>query len=275
MNYIILDLEFNQAFPFKNGKKYDPNPECPFEIIQIGAVKLDKNMKQIGTYDSYIKPQIYPRLHPFVGKITKIAEETLQNQPKFPQVYEEFLAFIGEGNAVLCTWGSDDIKSLFRNILFYKQDSNAITHKHLNIQNLASKHLNYEAGNAIGLKNAAMLLNIPLSLDFHDALSDAIYTARIFEIVRPEQLDLMTFIPSTMLVKKEKQPRLSTRALTKHIEDVLQKKLTPEEKKLVKMAYVLGQSHAFDVTFPSIGKKKKEALTGNEHKKTPPKSTVD
>ena len=37
MNYIVLDLEFNQAFPFKSGKKVEPNPECPFEIIQIGG----------------------------------------------------------------------------------------------------------------------------------------------------------------------------------------------------------------------------------------------
>ena len=42
MNYIVLDLEFNQAFPFKSGKKVEPNPECPFEIIQIGAVKLNE-----------------------------------------------------------------------------------------------------------------------------------------------------------------------------------------------------------------------------------------
>ena len=31
MNYIVLDLEFNQAFPFKSGKKVEPNPECPFD----------------------------------------------------------------------------------------------------------------------------------------------------------------------------------------------------------------------------------------------------
>ena len=44
MNYIVLDLEFNQAFPFKSGKKVEPNPECPFEIIQIGAVKLNERL---------------------------------------------------------------------------------------------------------------------------------------------------------------------------------------------------------------------------------------
>ena len=39
MHYIVLDLEFNQSFPFKTGKKTEPVAECPFEIIQIGAVK--------------------------------------------------------------------------------------------------------------------------------------------------------------------------------------------------------------------------------------------
>lgn len=44
MNYILFDLEFNQYF---NSLKIDTNitkPKCPFEIIQIGAIKLDENL---------------------------------------------------------------------------------------------------------------------------------------------------------------------------------------------------------------------------------------
>ena len=78
MNYIVLDLEFNQSFPFKSGKKVEPNPECPFEIIQIGAVKLNERFEQLDTFDAMIRPQIYPRLHPFVEKITGIRAETKQ-----------------------------------------------------------------------------------------------------------------------------------------------------------------------------------------------------
>ena len=38
MNYIVLDLEWNQS---ADGKAYT-NSRIPFEIIQIGAVKFDE-----------------------------------------------------------------------------------------------------------------------------------------------------------------------------------------------------------------------------------------
>ena len=95
MNYIVLDLEFNQSFPFKNGRKVEPNPECPFEIIQIGAVKLNDKFEQVDTFDAMIRPQIYPRLHPFVEKITGIHAEMLADKPDFRSAYEGFLKFIG------------------------------------------------------------------------------------------------------------------------------------------------------------------------------------
>ena len=75
MHYIVLDLEFNQSFPFKTGKKTEPVAECPFEIIQIGAVKLNENFDILEEFNYMIRPQIYPRLHPFVEKITGIREE--------------------------------------------------------------------------------------------------------------------------------------------------------------------------------------------------------
>ena len=109
MNYIVLDLEFNQAFPFKSGKKVEPNPECPFEIIQIGAVKLNEHFEQLDSFNCMISPQIYPRLHPFVEKITGIRPKMLAGQPHFPEAYQAFLTFIGKKPAVLCAWGGDDI----------------------------------------------------------------------------------------------------------------------------------------------------------------------
>lgn len=91
MNYIVLDLEFNQAFPFKSGKKVEPNPECPFEIIQIGAVKLNEHFEQLDSFNCMISPQIYPRLHPFVEKITGIRPKMLAGQPIFLRHTKRFL----------------------------------------------------------------------------------------------------------------------------------------------------------------------------------------
>ena len=46
MNYIIFDLEFNQGFDRLNNKTVS-NAKCPFEIIQIGAIKLDSELNML------------------------------------------------------------------------------------------------------------------------------------------------------------------------------------------------------------------------------------
>ena len=56
----------------------------------------------------------------------------------------------------------------------------------MNIQSFATTYLKYEPGKAIGLKNAVELLELEIESDFHNALNDAMYTAEIFKIVRPE-----------------------------------------------------------------------------------------
>ena len=45
MNYIVFDLEWNQS---SGGRDFE-NPRMPFEIIEIGAVKLDKKFNIIDT----------------------------------------------------------------------------------------------------------------------------------------------------------------------------------------------------------------------------------
>lgn len=255
MNYIVLDLEFNQSFPFKSGKKAEPNPECPFEIIQIGAVKLNEDFEQTDTFDYMIRPQIYPRLHPFVEKITGIHLDMLADKPTFPEAYTAFLEFIGKEPAVLCTWGGDDVKSLFRNILYHDLDAQALTDQFLNVQPFAAQYLNHEAGKAIGLKNAVEALGIPEGETFHNALNDAVYTAKIFQITHPAEIKAETFNPLTMLAKKPKKLRTNVKSLLMYVEERLERELTEDEKALVKMSYMLGRNHTFDTT-PPVRKKK-------------------
>ena len=50
MNYIVLDLEWNQA-----GDRHNKDFGLPFEILEIGAVKLNRKMKVIDTFDEELK----------------------------------------------------------------------------------------------------------------------------------------------------------------------------------------------------------------------------
>ncbi len=260
MNYIVLDLEFNQSFPFKTGVSVSPVVECPFEIIQIGAVKLNDAFQQIDTFNVMIQPQIYLRLHPFVEKITGITDEKLKGQPDFSEAFQRFASFIGKEDAILCTWGIDDIKSLFRNILYYKLDTTSIPNAYLNVQKYASAYLKYEAGQAIGLKNAVTELKIAIDAPFHDALCDAIYTAKVFEIVHPQEILPTSFKPSVLLIPVPKSPRTNLPALLRHMADLTEKELTSEEKKLIKLAYFLGRAHTFDAPGGERKRKKKRVL---------------
>ena len=111
MNYIIFDLEFNQGFDRLNNKTVS-NAKCPFEIIQIGAIKLDSELNILDTFSSYIKSEIYKDIHPFVKKMTGITNSNLKNAPSFKEVYEDFLKFIGIKNSIFGTWGTNDLKEL-------------------------------------------------------------------------------------------------------------------------------------------------------------------
>ena len=246
MHYIVLDLEFNQPFPFKTGKATTLEPECPFEIIQIGAVKLNEQFQIIGSFDFLIKPQIYTRVHPYVEKITGIRMSQLENRPFFPAAYDAFLSFAGKQDSVLCTWGIDDIKSLYKNILFYNLDAERMTNKYLNVQNFATQYLNYEPGKNIGLKNAVVELNLETNSPFHNALHDAQYTARIFQVVCPSGTRPDAFEILDIAKKKPKKSRIDMKGLIKHMEKSLQRELTEDEKSLVIAAYKLGKNLAYD-----------------------------
>lgn len=247
MNYIVLDLEFNQPFPFKSGKQTILNPECPFEIIQIGAVKLDESFQTLDSFNFLIKPQIYKRIHPFVEKITGITLEQIKNCPPFPDVYHSFIDFIGKEKSVLCTWGIDDIKSLYRNILYYNLNINSIPDQYINVQSFATSYLNYEQGKTIGLKNAVTELKLEIQADFHNALNDADYTAKIFKIVHPEEIKIETFNLLDLTKKKIYKGRIHIKALLQYFEKSLNRSLTSEETNLIKESYRLGRNQVFDI----------------------------
>ena len=110
MNYIVFDLEFNQGYNFAKGTKSLINPECPFEIIQIGAIKLDEHFETIGTLDIIVKPEIYTTLNPFVKELTGITMDELNKGKSFKEMYKDFSNFMKTERSVLCVWGIADIK---------------------------------------------------------------------------------------------------------------------------------------------------------------------
>lgn len=246
MNYMIFDLEFNQGFHYKKENYTTINLECPFEIIDIGAIKLDEEFNVIDTFNSLIKPSIYKRLHPYVKKITGISKEKLKLAPTINELYVQFMEFINDVD-VLCVWGSADIKELIRNIEYHKLDSSIVPTKYIDVQQHASKFLNSKNGNSIGLENAAKLLNITIDNQFHMAYNDAFYTAEVFKLIFNEDINPELFIYSkeTKKNKNSTANELDDNCLFAQFEKMYNREITLEEKLMIKLAYKMGSTNQF------------------------------
>ena len=74
MNYIVMDLEWNQSSSGQSGE----NPRLPFEVIEIGAAKLDCKFNIIDQYGSIIKPRVYRRLQTKIRELLNYDESFLR-----------------------------------------------------------------------------------------------------------------------------------------------------------------------------------------------------
>ncbi len=189
----VLDFEFNQAFDF-GCDSVEPNPACRFEIIQIGAVKLNDSYDITDEFSINIKPKLYKRIHPYVEKITGLTNEDFVNSPDFNTAYAQFREFMGN-DITLGTWGFSDVKALFRNITFNNLAKPPVIINYVDIQRLATQYLKYSKGGNIGLKNAVEAFNIEIdeSKHFHNAFSDAYYTAQVLRKIKPDKLPVKIF----------------------------------------------------------------------------------
>ena len=68
MNYIVFDLEWNQS---PGGKRWS-NSRLPFEIIEIGAIKLNEEKEIVDSFQRLIKPQVYNWIHDSIIRICRM-----------------------------------------------------------------------------------------------------------------------------------------------------------------------------------------------------------
>lgn len=180
MDYIVLDLEWNQC----PGGKERENPDLPFEIIEIGAVRLDESFRKIDSFSERVRPQVYRQLHYRTKQLLKVNLKEFNKARKFPAVIKDFLKWCGE-DYTFATWGPMDLDYLQNNMAFYRMPQMlAKPLFYYDVQKLFS--LFFEDGKTRkSLKYAADFLNLKQQRPFHCAIDDAGYTAEILACMDP------------------------------------------------------------------------------------------
>ena len=243
MYYIVFDMEFNQdpaSFMAEVRSTY------PFEIIQIGAVKLDEKFHTIETFNHYVKPSIYKDINPVITELTGITTNQLQQEKTFPMIYDSFLSFTGHNDSVFCTWGMSDLKQLYRNCEYHGLDFTAFPDAYINLQPYASLHLGQSKKKLLNLKFTVEALHIPITQPFHDALSDSYYTAKIFEKIYQTSMKPKKYSQhKSSTLPRQIKKTLDSEMLITQFEKMLKRTLTEEEKRMVILSYHMGKTGQF------------------------------
>lgn len=183
MNLIVFDLEWNQC---PDGKAHEI-PQMPFEIVEIGAVRLDDRKEIIDTFRALVRPSVYEAIHPRTAEVIHLTMEELQRDGvPFPEAADAFLAWCGD-DPRFCTWGTLDLMELQRNLKWYHMLNRM--EGPLAYDDVQKLFALYEGKpkERKSLQDAVETLHFPEDEAFHSALDDAMYTAKILQII-PDSL---------------------------------------------------------------------------------------
>lgn len=180
MSMIVLDMEWNQPLSADSPLAIKLCTTLPFEIIQIGAVKLETGEQ----FKATCCLQQYKILSPRISKLTGITKKDVKNGETFQDAMTRFREFCGE-DPVLLTWGFNDIPILRQNLRFYGLDT-GFTDRYYNLQIMFNQQ--FDPGNVVrGLSFAVDFFHLEVEESYHDGLNDAAYTAAVAKYIDIEK----------------------------------------------------------------------------------------
>lgn len=172
MNYIVFDLE---ATCWENDRSKIN------EIIEIGAVKLNDNLKVVDIFSEFVKPTINPVLSDFCTKLTTITQKDVDGAKPFEQVMKDFESWIGlNGNkAILCSWGFYDKKQIDKecSVKSYSGNIGWMLENHISIKHQFADFMKIRP---CGMEKALEILGLYLEGTHHRGIDDAQNITRIF-----------------------------------------------------------------------------------------------
>ena len=177
MDYIVLDMEWNQPWPGSPSARKVLPVQIRGEILQIGAVRVTEDRQVADEFQVLIKPKYYKRLNRRVSKLTGIKEADLRERGvPMEDAIADFRAWCGQ-DVIFLTWGFDDISILRENLQLYGLDDTWVS-RWYNAQMIFNAQTDGSSAQK-ALKTAMEMFGIEPSRPAHDALGDAYHTALI------------------------------------------------------------------------------------------------
>lgn len=179
MNFVIFDLEWNNVYNYKTGKGMN-------EIIEIGAVKLDKNLNIIDTFNQLIRPKLSKKLSGRFKNLTHITPEEIgRSGVWFEDAVKDFARWSGGEDSIFMSWSNSDLYVLIDNFKkFIGVSSIRFIKKYADLQKYCQSFIESDDSNQISLTNCAEYFNIVVdTTNLHRALEDCYLSAKCYKKV--------------------------------------------------------------------------------------------
>lgn len=186
MQHIFVDFEMNQV-----SRKKNPDTPAPLlhEIVEIGAVKLDGDYRQVGKYSAYVRPQHFP-VGPSCTRITGISDETVAGAKQLPEALEDFLRWIGPEPARIYAWSDSDKKQLYQECQLkgiWAEKPPKQLRRWIDFQRIYTRLLGLSKRNRISLKNAIGGIEVNFAGSQHSAADDAENSAVLLTLLHDKE----------------------------------------------------------------------------------------
>ena len=87
---------------------------CSMETIEIGAVILDKDNREIASFREYIRPDYSADIRPRIQKLTGISWDMVEEAGSFAEVLERFVRWCGPQDYTIYSWSDNDIVQILQ-----------------------------------------------------------------------------------------------------------------------------------------------------------------
>lgn len=216
MNYIVIDLEWNGSWSKKAHGYFN-------EIIEVGAVKVDEQMRIVDVFRAAIKPVVSKKLSTIVTDLTNITAEELEDGTTFTGMMRQLSKWMGKEPSTVLTWSTTDLLVLMENCrYFYGRQEIPFLKNYMDFQVYAQQRMGVDTSQQLGLARAGEMLDIPEDdMSLHRALDDSKLTAAILQKV----YDKESFVSAILPVDEEFYKRITFKTtIIKDIDDPLVKR---------------------------------------------------
>ena len=176
-NLVLFDLEWNIGYQPYTFNYHGVQQTFRGEIVEIGAVKIDEDANVLDTFSIHLRPRIFRKLQHHIAKVTGLTQADLDKGEPIVQGLRRFMQWCGP-DAEFAEWGMDDVPVLKQNLYLCNIDESKPTVWY-DLQQVFLREHPRKEGEGMTLESVVTRLGLPMERQFHDALSDTLYTADV------------------------------------------------------------------------------------------------